>query len=107
MKAISTAFAIAILALIVLTSGLNMAHARDLGPYEIIRLHDAKTIQPLEKLNAAALAKHPGATISETDLEEEYGRYLYQIELRDAKGVQWELEFDATSGELLRNHQDN
>ncbi|SDZ53290.1 PepSY domain-containing protein [Pseudomonas sp. NFIX28] len=84
----------------------SLAHARDLGPDEALRLRDAGTIVSFEKLNATALAKHPGATISETELEEEYGKYIYQIEMRDAQGVEWDLELDAVSGQVLKDHQD-
>ncbi|MCF6782744.1 PepSY domain-containing protein [Stutzerimonas stutzeri] len=102
MKNLTVLFTAAILAL-----GANLAMARDLGPDEALKLRDAGTIQSFEKLNEAALAKHPGATIEETELEEEYGRYIYQLELRDNKGVQWDLELDAKTGEILKNHQDD
>ncbi|WP_223488702.1 PepSY domain-containing protein [Pseudomonas sp. A-RE-19] len=84
----------------------SIAHARDLGPDEALRLRDAGTIVSFEKLNATALAKHPGAKISETELEEEYGKYIYQVELRDPQGIEWSLELDAVSGQVLKNHQD-
>ena len=84
----------------------SIAHARDLGPDEALRLRDAGTIVSFEKLNASALAKHPGATITETELEEEYGKYIYQIELRDQQGIEWDLELDAVTGQLLKDHQD-
>ncbi len=80
--------------------------AKDLGPDVALKLRDAGTIQSFEKLNAAALAKHPDATITETELEEQYGKYLYQVELRDAKGVEWDMEFDAVGGQILKDHQD-
>ena len=83
------------------------AQARDLGPDEALKLRDAGTIQSFEKLNAAALAKHPGGVIEETDLEQENGRYIYELDLRDAQGVQWDLELDATNGQVLKDHQDN
>lgn len=90
-----------------LVCGANLAMARDLGPDEALKLRDAGTIQSFEKLNEAALAKHPGAKVEETELEEEYGRYIYQVELRDDKGVQWDLELDAKTGEVLKDHQDD
>lgn len=102
MKNLTVLFTAATLAL-----GANLAMARDLGPDEALKLRDAGTIQSFEKLNEAALAKHPGATIEETELEEEYGRYIYQLELRDNKGVQWDLELDAKTGEILKSHQDD
>ncbi|MNP27901.1 Peptidase propeptide and YPEB domain protein [compost metagenome] len=97
----------ALLAIAALTSAAGIAQARDLGPDEALKLRDAGTIQSFEKLNAAAIAKHPGGTINETELEEEYGRYIYQVELRDAQGVQWDLELDATNGQILKDHQDD
>ena len=84
----------------------SIAHARDLGPDEALRLRDAGTIVSFEKLNATALTKHPGATITETELEEEYGKYIYQVELRDPQGIDWDLELDAVSGQVLKDHQD-
>ncbi|MEQ7922422.1 PepSY domain-containing protein [Xanthomonas sp. WHRI 1810A] len=84
----------------------GMAQAKDLGPDEALRLRDAGTIQSFEKLNAAALAKHANATITDTELEEQYGKHIYQVELRDAKGVEWDVEVDAATGQVLKDHQD-
>ncbi|PYY81834.1 peptidase [Pseudomonas sp. TKO26] len=94
--------------LIALSTGLvaSLTHARDLGPDEALRLRDAGTIVSFEKLNATALSRHPGASISETELEEEYGKYIYQVELRDPQGLEWDLELDAVSGQVLKDHQD-
>ncbi|WCM49950.1 PepSY domain-containing protein [Pseudomonas sp. WJP1] len=96
--------ALSIASLIGLTASL--AHARDLGPDEALRLRDAGTIVSFEKLNATALAKHPGSTVTETELEEEYGKYIYQVELRDPQGTEWDLELDAVNGKILKDHQD-
>ena len=84
----------------------SLAHARDLGPDEALRLRDAGTIVSFEKLNATALAKHPGSTVTETELEEEYGKYIYQVEMRDPQGLNWDLELDAVTGQVLKDHQD-
>lgn len=102
MKKLAVLFATALIAA---TAGV--AQARDLGPDEALKLRDAGTIQSFEKLNAAAVAKHPGATVEETELEEEYGRYVYQVELRDPQGMRWDLELDATNGQILKDHQDD
>ncbi|WP_332821727.1 PepSY domain-containing protein [Pseudomonas sp.] len=90
-----------------LSVAAGIAQARDLGPDEALKLRDAGTVQPFEKLNAAALAQHPGGKIEETELEEEYGRYIYQLEVRDAQGVQWDIELDASNGQILKNQQDD
>lgn len=102
MKMFTTLFAIT-----ALTATAGIAQARDLGPDEELKLRDAGAIMSFEKLNAAALAKHPGATIEETDLEQKNGRYIYELDLRDAQGVQWDLDLDATNGQVIKDHQDN
>lgn len=88
---------------IALSAGIQ---AKDLGPDEALRLRDAGTIQSFEKLNAVALSKHANATITDTELEEQYGKHVYQVELRDAKGVEWDIELDAATGQVLKDHQD-
>ncbi|KIQ04906.1 MULTISPECIES: PepSY domain-containing protein [Pseudomonas] len=102
MKKLTALFAAAAL---IATAGI--AQARDLGPDEALKLRDAGTIQSFEKLNEAALAEHPGGKLEGTELEEEYGRYLYQVEVRDAQNRKWDVELDATNGTILKNHQDD
>ena len=101
MKTLSILFTTSLVALTA-----SLAHARDLGPDEALRLRDAVTVMSCEQRNAIALTKQPGATITETELEEEYGKYIYQIELRDQQGIEWDLELDAVTGQLLKDHQD-
>jgi uncharacterized membrane protein YkoI len=90
-----------------LALGANLAVARDIGPDEALKLRDAGTVQSFEKLNEAALAKHPGAKISDTELEEKNGRFIYELELHDDKGVEWDMKLDAATGEVLKDKQDN
>ncbi|MNF52395.1 hypothetical protein D3C85_349970 [compost metagenome] len=90
-----------------LSVSAGIAHARDLGPDEALKLRDAGTIEPFETLNATALALHPGGKIEETELEEEYGRYIYQLEVRDTQGLQWDIELDASNAQVLKNQQDD
>jgi uncharacterized membrane protein YkoI len=85
----------------------GIAQAKELGPDEALRLRDAGTIQSFEKLNELALAKHPGATIEDTELELTAGRYVYEVELRDPKFVEWDMKLDAVSGEVLQDQQEN
>ena len=102
MNRVTAVFAAAALSL---TAGLTQA--RDLGPDEALKLRDAGIIQSLDKLEAVALAAHAGGTVEEAELEEAYGRYVYQAEVRDAQGVPWAVELDATNGQILKNQQDD
>ena len=83
------------------------AMARDIGPDEALKLRDSGAIKHFDAMNKAALERHPGSKITDTELEEEYGRYIYQVEIRDAKGQDRDLEFDAKTGELLRDYLDS
>ncbi|MBA5959256.1 peptidase [Pseudomonas lactis] len=64
------------------------------------------TIVAFDQLEATALALHPGSTLLDTDLDEEYGKYVYEVELRDADGIEWDVELNALTGQVLKNHQD-
>ena len=88
-------------------AGTGIAHADDIGPDQAIKLMQESKIQSFEKLNEAALTKHPGATVEETELEKERGGYVYEVELRDTQGVERKVELDAVSGKILRDDKDN
>jgi len=75
-------------------------------PDKPLKLPGTVTIVAFDQLQATALALHPGSTLLDTDLDEEYGKYLYQVELEDANGIEWEIELDALTGQVLKNHQE-
>ena len=85
----------------------STAHARDLGPDKAVQLLEAGKVQSFEKLNQAALANHPDGTLGDTELEEQYGKYVYQVELRDAQGVEWDIDLNAATGEILHEERDD
>ncbi|MCU1731678.1 MULTISPECIES: PepSY domain-containing protein [unclassified Pseudomonas] len=101
MKTLTALFATAALAL-----SANAAMAKDVRTDEVVKLVQTKQIQSLDELNQKALAKHPGATIKDTELEDVYGRYVYKVELRDAQNVEWDVDLDAKTGEVLKDVQD-
>lgn len=102
MKRFTTVSMIAVLGLCA-----GIANARDLGPDEAVKLRDAGTIKDFQSLNESVLKLHPGGRISETELEQEYGKYIYQLEVMDKDGIKWDVEMDATTGKMLKNHQDD
>jgi uncharacterized membrane protein YkoI len=87
-------------------TGAGIAYADDVGPDQAVKLMKEGKIQPFEKLNEAALAKHPGATIKETELEKEHSGYVYQVELLDAQGIEWDIDIDAASGKIIHDYKD-
>jgi len=94
-------------ALIGFAATTTLVHADDVGPDRAMKMVQDGKILSFEKLNEAALAKHPEATVEDTELEDEYGRLIYQVDLRDAQGQEWELELDASNGEILREERDD
>ncbi|WP_409298512.1 PepSY domain-containing protein [Pseudomonas sp. KCJK8993] len=98
-----------LLAATALTLGAGLAQA-DVRPDLIPGLLKSGAVMDLEKLNQAALAQHPGtsaANITDTELEQTAsGAYVYQVELRDSKGIEWDVDLDAKTGKILANQQD-
>ncbi|MGF6557838.1 putative membrane protein YkoI [Pseudomonas sp. S30_BP2TU TE3576] len=90
-------------ATLTLTAGLAQA---DVRVDEIPQLVKGGKIKPLEELNKIALDLHPGATIAKTELDNHFNGYEYEIELRDAKNVEWDVDIDASNGKVLKNKQD-
>lgn len=90
-----------------LMMGAAVAQAEDVSPAKIVELSTSGAILSFDKLNEAALAQHPKASILNTELEESYGRYVYQVDLRDEQGQKWEVELDAKTAEVLKNQQDD
>lgn len=91
---------------VALLVGASMAQA-DVSPAKTVELSASGAILAFGKLDQIALKQHANATILDTELEESYGRYIYQVDLRDAKGQKWEVEMDAATGQILRTSQDD
>ncbi len=72
---------------------------------EAAKLMQEGTIQSFDTLNQKALAVRAGQ-ITDSELEREQGRYVYKLEIRDDQGAEWDVDLDATSGEVLRNKRD-
>lgn len=100
MKALNALFAATALTL---TAGLAQA---DVRPDHIPGMLKSGEITSFEKLNQAALALHPGATILDTELDHSYGKLVYEVELRDTNNVKWDVDLDAKTAEVLQDKKD-
>ena len=100
MKTLTALFTAAALTL---TAGLAQA---DVRVDQIPQLVKDGKIKPPEDLNKIALDLHPGATISKTELDNHFNGFEYEVELRDAKNVEWDVDIDASNGKVLENKQD-
>ena len=66
----------------------------------------AKPTLSLEEAIGKAKAKFPGQVL-ETELENEEGKAVYEIEIASTTGVVTEIKVDAQSGELLSSEIDD
>ncbi|HYQ70700.1 MAG TPA: PepSY domain-containing protein [Gammaproteobacteria bacterium] len=63
-------------------------------------------ILSLEQILLNARRQHAGRVL-ETELEDKGGVPVYEVEILDAGGEVWEMKFDARSGELIEEEQED
>lgn len=80
--------------------------ADDVSHYEARKLRESGKILPLETIIEKAKTYRNGQVI-DTELERDDGMLVYEIEILDDQGRVWELEFDATNGDLLELELDD
>jgi uncharacterized membrane protein YkoI len=96
----------AVLVLAVTVGSSWMARAADTQAALAARLAKNGDILPLEQILQRAQAKQPGKVI-EAEFEQKRGRYVYEVEVLDDKGVVWKLQLDAKTGALIRVKQED
>ncbi|KVV08455.1 MULTISPECIES: PepSY domain-containing protein [Pseudomonas] len=85
----------------------SLASARDLGQDEALRLRERGEILPLEDILKFALERYPDSKLLEVELEEKQGAYVYEVELVTPQRVVRELKFNASSGNLTKDKEDD
>jgi uncharacterized membrane protein YkoI len=90
---------------VLLATAVPTVHADDdVRLDEANRLRQKGKIQSFDSLNEKVLTTRAGE-ITDTELKQEHGRYVYKVAVRDAQGAEWDLELDASNGEVLQNRQ--
>jgi uncharacterized membrane protein YkoI len=89
-----------------LISMAGMAQA-DVTGDQISQLVKDGRIKSLEELNQIVLKLHPGATITNSDLDNHFNGYEYEVELRDAHNIEWNVDLNASTGKVLKDRKDN
>ncbi|MGJ7514482.1 PepSY domain-containing protein [Pseudomonas baetica] len=100
-----TLTALFVAATLTLTAGL--VQAKDVPVDQIPQLVKDGKIKPLEELNQIVMKLHPGATITDSDLDNHTTLFEYEVELKDAQGVKWDVDLNAATGEVLKNKKDD
>jgi uncharacterized membrane protein YkoI len=82
-------------------------NAKDLSADEVAALVKQGKLLSKEKLDAAAQAAHPGGSIKQgAEVEQHQRGYIYEVEVTDAKGAEWDLDIDAATGKILKDERD-
>ena len=97
-------FVSGIAAAALLTAGI--ASADRLSSTELEPLIKSGKILPLEILQKAAMEKHPGGRVTEGEIERRNGTYIYDVEVTDSDGKDWDMDIDASTGLLLKDDND-
>jgi uncharacterized membrane protein YkoI len=84
----------------------GVAYAGDLSPAELDPLVKSGRVLPLDELEAAVLAKHHGGHVKKGEIERKNGGYIYEAEMTDRDGEDWNVYVDATTGLLLKDEKD-
>ncbi|AKF07483.1 hypothetical protein DB32_004632 [Sandaracinus amylolyticus] len=61
----------------------------------------------MEGARRIAVEHVPGAQVESIEQDEEAGRVVYEVELRDAQGREHELVIDANDGRVIRSEVDD
>ncbi|MCL5974349.1 MAG: PepSY domain-containing protein [Gammaproteobacteria bacterium] len=92
--------------LLIFSVNASPVMADDVSHSEARMLREAGKILPLETIIEKAKTYRKGEVI-DTELERDDGMLIYEIEILDEQGRVWELEFDATNGDLLELELDD
>ena len=93
-----SAFSVAIL------MGNQISYADDHD--KVKQLKESDQIVSLEVILRDALMRREGRVI-EVEVEYELDRYIYEIEILDAKNVVWEFYYDARDGRFIKQEMDH
>jgi uncharacterized membrane protein YkoI len=68
------------------------------------RLRGEGTILPLQEI-LKRIGRLYHAQVLEVELDDEEGRYVYEIELLSPRGRVWKFKFDAHTGDMLESEK--
>ncbi len=69
-------------------------------------LNPAQVPTTADQAKAAALAKFPGATVKQVELQDENGALVWGVELTDASGAVQDVTIDGNSGQVVSTQAD-
>jgi len=90
----------------VLLAGVGGTAMADVGYSEAQRLRASGEALPEAQVSEIVGKARPGE-ITEMELDRDFGRLVYEVEVRDAQGQEWNLEVDGKTGEVLGEERDD
>lgn len=69
--------------------------------------HAAQPAVSLEQAIAAAEKHHPGSRAVESDLDYDFGRAVYEVEVLTPQHEKFEVKVDANTGKVLSSRRDD
>jgi len=102
----NTRLPVSLLAATGLYAASLLTFAADAATPDVAELIKSGEIMSQEAIIKRATEQHPGK-VTEAELERKAGRYVYEIDVVDGKGVKTELKLDAKSGEVLSSKIDD
>jgi uncharacterized membrane protein YkoI len=82
------------------------ASAGHLSPAELDPLVKSGRVLPIDALEDAALQKHHGGRVKKGEIERHKEGYIYEAEVTDPDGQDWQMDIDASTGLLLKDEKD-
>jgi uncharacterized membrane protein YkoI len=86
-------------------TGVATAHAGDDDIEEARAIAKMANLIMPERAIEIAAAEKPGV-VTDLDLERKRNRWVYEVEIVDASGIEWEFRIDANDGKILKVKRD-
>lgn len=83
------------------------ASGSDENYQEIDRLIKSGEILSSKDIVKKSKQLYPGGRVTETDLDKEWGGYVYEVEIIDRDGAEWDVEFSAKTGEVIEKERED
>jgi uncharacterized membrane protein YkoI len=99
----TTSRALGLLPLLACLLFSSAASGRDIGPGEALELRKKKALMPLETILVSVSERYPDSRLLEVELEEEKGRFIYEVEILTHRQQIRELEIDAGDGTIIKD----
>jgi uncharacterized membrane protein YkoI len=83
------------------------ASSADENPQEVARLVRTGEILSFGAILPRAQQVQSGSVLTEADLDNEAGIYVYEVEIVNRRGIEWEVDFDAQTGAVRSQRRDD